>query len=226
MAAFSTKGLTVWLEKYPATAATPVTISNMTNSKPAVATVGSTSIAQFKAGDLVSVAGTGMPSLDGKSFVVTDVDDVAYTVTLGGSDASGETAAATTGTLTNITGNFVEFCVATIEYQQAAAQAISVGTTCDPSAQLAGEPQAGTVSVTGFVDFAKEGYLELRKAVNDQQPRDIWVKLPTTAVPSGYGSIIYPDAVASGYSETFGVGQAAQFTAEFTLGSRPIEVTG
>lgn len=225
MAAFSTKGLTVWLEKYPATATTPVTVSAVTNSKPAVATVGTTAIASFAVGDLVTVSGTGMTSLDGKSFVVTAVDDTAFTITLGGSDASGETAGGTVGNVTNVTGNFVEFCVATIEYQQAAAQAISVGTTCDPSAQIAGEPQAGTVSVTGFVDFAKEGYRELRKAVNDQQPRDIWVKLPTTAVPSGTGSIIYPDAVASGYSETFGVGQAAQFTAEFTLGSKPTEVT-
>lgn len=225
MAAFSTKGLTVWLERKPGSAPAPVTASNITNSKPAVATVGSTSIASFHVGDLVTVAGSGMAGIDGGSFIVTALDDVAYTVTLGGSDASGSTAASTTGSLTNLTTDFVEFCVGTIEYQQAAAQAISVGTTCDPSAQIAGEPQAGTVSVTGFIDYAKPGFLELKKAVNDQLPRTIWVRLPTTAVPSGNGAILYPQAVASGYSETFGVGQAAQFTAEFTLGSRPTEVT-
>jgi hypothetical protein len=221
MAAFSTKGLTVWMEQLPGTSPTGVAVSNVTNSKPAVATVSSTDIASFRAGDLVAMAGTGMSAIDGKSFIAGTVDAQAYTIALLGSDGSGAAAAATTGTITNKTADLVEFCVGTIEYQQAAAQAISVGTTCNPAATVAGEPQAGTVSVGGFQDYEKEGYLEFLRASDDQLPRDILVRLPATAVPSGTGAILYPDAVASGRSESFGVNAAAAATGEFTLGDKP-----
>jgi hypothetical protein len=224
MSAFSTKGLTVWLEQKPGPTPTPVTITAATNSKPSVVTVSSIDVTKFVAGDIVTMAGTGISSLDGKSFIVGDVDDATFAITLNGSDASSATASATAGTITNMTTAFVEFCTATLEYQQQAAQAISVGTTCNPSAQIAGEPQAGTVSITGFVDYDLPGFLELKQALDDQLPRNIWVKLPVSAVPSGNGAIIYPGAVASGYSESFGVGQASTFTAEFTLSSRPVEI--
>ena len=102
-----------------------------------------------------------MKSLDGRAFTVGSPASNQFALV--GSDASGETAAATTGTVTNYEADMVEFCVASIEYAQQAAQAISVGTTCDPTAQIAGEPQAGTVSVTGFQDYAKEGFIEFMK---------------------------------------------------------------
>jgi len=225
MAAFSTKGLTVWLQKVPGTSPAPVSISNVTNSKPATVTVSTTDIDKFQQGDVVTIAGTGWVSLDGKTFVVGAVSDDVYAFALAGSDASGESAPATTGTVTNIEADLVEFCLSTIDYAQSPAQAISVGTTCDPSAQIAGEPQAGTLSIAGFVDFQKPGYLEFMKAVDDQQPRELVIKLPTTAVPSGNGAIIFPSVTATGFSESFGVNAAAAFTGEFTLGTKPTYIT-
>ena len=224
MAAFSTKGLTVWLSQVPGTSPTAKTITNVTNAKPAVVTLSSTDIASINQGDVVSVAGTGIASLDGKTFIAGLPDDVAFTFALQGSDASSAPAPSTTGTVTNLQGNLVEFCLSTIDYTQSPAQAISVGTTCDPAAQIAGEPQAGSLSIAGFVDFAKPGYLEFMKAVDDQLPRTLVIRLPTTAVPSGNGAIIYPSVTATGYSESYGVNAAAAFTGEFTLGTKPTYV--
>lgn len=225
MGAFSTKNMTVWMEKKPGSSPAPVSITSVTNSKPAVATVSVADISKFKDGDLVSVAGTNMTSIDGKFFIVDDVDDLAHTFALNGSDASGEVASATTGTITNHMADMLEICLSSIEYTQEPAQAISVGTTCDPSAQIAGEPQAGGLSLAGFVDYLSAGYKELLKAVEDNIPRTVMVKLPPTAVASGVdGRIIYPNATASGYSETASVGAAVAYTAQMTLGTKPVRV--
>jgi hypothetical protein len=224
MAAFSTKGLTVWLQKKPGTSPVAINVTSVTNAKPAVATVGPADATKFKVGDIVLVKGTNLKSLDGKTFAVGTITSNSFP--LQGSDASGETAAAAVGNLTNYTtADMVEFCVSSIEYAQAAAQAINVGTTCDPTAQIAGEPQAGTVSVTGFQDYTKEGFLEFMRAVNDQLPRILQIKLPVEATTSGQGMIIFPAATATGFGETFTVGQAAGFTGEFTLGTKPLFVT-
>lgn len=221
MAAFSTKGMTVWLQKLSGGSASPVTVTQITNAKPAVVTVGASDITKFKNGDTLMVAGTGVPALDGHYFPVTALDDIANTFTLLGSDASGATAVITTGTVTNIEGDLVEFCVAGLDRQQTPAAAISVGTTCDPSAQIAGDPQAGTLSVNGFVDYEKPGFLEFMKAVDDGKTRVLVVKLPESATASGEGEIIFPQVTATGFSETFNVNAAASWTGEFTLGVRP-----
>ena len=96
MAAFSTKGLTVWLQKVPGATPLPVSITSATNSKPSVLTVGPADIAKVKNGDLVTVNGTGMAALDTKSFIATSVNTPANMITLLGSDASSATASGTT----------------------------------------------------------------------------------------------------------------------------------
>lgn len=222
MGAFSSKGLKVYISKAGTGAPSPVTITSATNAKPSVVTVGSTDIANFANGDLVLMNGTGIAALDGAYFPIASVDDTANTFTLVGSDASGAASGATAGTVTNYEANMLEFCVATMEYAQTPGQAISVGTTCDPSAQIAGEPQAGTLSITGFTDLLSEGYLEFLQAVKDGQPRVIEVVYPPAANPPNGASVIYPSATASGYTNSIGVGQAVSFTGEFTLGTNPV----
>lgn len=222
MAAFSSKGLKVYISEGGTGAPSPVTITNVTNARPAVVTVGAADISKFNPGDLVMMAGTGIAALDGALFPVGTVDDTANTFPLIGSDASAATAASTTGTVTNYEASMLEFCVATMEYSQTPGQAISVGTTCDPSAQLAAEPQAGSLSITGFTDLLSPGYLEFLKAVKDQQPRIIEVEYPPAANPPNGASVIYPSATASGYTNSIGVGQAVSFTGEFTLGTDPV----
>lgn len=222
MGAFSSKGLKVYISQGDTGAPASVTVTSVSNAKPAVVTVGAGDIASFVAGDLVSIAGTGIPALDGQMFVVGAVDDALFTFPLIGSDASSASAAATTGTVTNLEANMLEFCVATMEYSQTPGQAISVGTTCDPSAQIAGEPQAGSLSITGFTDLLSPGYIEFLKAVKDQKPRVIEVEYPTTANPPNGATVIYPSATASGYTNSIGVGQAVSFTGEFTLGTDPV----
>jgi len=221
MAAFSTKGMTVWLQKLGTGAPAVVTVTQITNSKPAVVTVGATDIAKFVDGNTVKVAGTGVAALDNHFFVVSALDDTDNTFALMGSDASSATAVITTGTVANYTGDMVEFCVAGLDRQQQPAAAISVGTTCDPSAQIAGEPEAGTLAVNGFVDYQKEGFLEFMRAVDDGATRVLIVDLPPSATTSGNGQIIFPEVTATGFSETFNVGAAATWTGEFTLGTRP-----
>lgn len=222
MGAFSSKGLKVYLSKADSGTPAAVTLTNVTNAKPAVVTVGSADISKFNPGDLVKMAGTGIAALDGAIFPVGAVDDVAFTFPLVGSDASGATAASTTGTVTNIEAEMLEFCVATMEYAQTPGQAISVGTTCDPSAQIAGEPQAGTLSVTGFTDLLSPGYMEFLKAVQDGKERVLQVEYPDAAYPPDGATVIYPSVTASGYTNSIGVGQAVSFTGEFTLGTNPV----
>jgi hypothetical protein len=225
MGAFSTKGMKIYLEKKSVgtSPAAPVTVTAVTNSKPAVVSVAAADIAGFHASDLVIMAGTGMPSIDGKTFNVNSVDDTANTITLQGSDASGETAASATGTITNVEGSLVEFCLASLDRQQTPAQAISVGTTCDPSATLAGEPEAGTLAITGFEDFTSPGFIEWMKAVDDGIPRILEIELPPSATAPGVqGSIVYPSVTASGFSESYAVNAAAAFTGEMTLGTKPV----
>lgn len=222
MGAFSSKGLKVYISKAGTGAPSPVTITNVTNAKPAVVTVGAADIASFTAGDLVLMNGTGIAALDGQYFPVGTVDGTAHTFPLIGSDASGASAPSTTGTVSNYEASMLEFCIATMEYAQTPGQAITVGTTCDPSAQIAGEPQAGTLSITGFTDLLSPGYLEFLQAVKDGQPRVIEVQYPPAANPPNGASVIYPSATASGYTNSIGVGQAVSFTGEFTLGTNPV----
>jgi hypothetical protein len=222
MGAFSSKGLKVYISTGGTGAPAPVTITNVTNAKPAIVTVGSADIDSFAQGDLVLVNGTGIPALDGGYFPVGTIDDVAFTFPLVGSDGTGATGPSTTGTVTNYEANMLEFCVATMEYALTPGQAINVGTTCDPSATLAGEPQAGTLSITGFTDLLSPGYLEFMDALKDGQPRVIEVAYPPAANPPNGATMIYPSATASGYTQSIGVGQAVAFTGEFTLGTNPV----
>lgn len=215
MAAFSTKGMTVWLEKIDAPAVTPVAITSGTAAKPTVLTLETFPLG-MAVNNVVLVQGTGVESLDGNTFNVSAIDATAKTITLAGSDATGESI--TGGTIADVTGSFVEFCVASIDRQQEPAASISVGTTCDPSAQVAGDTTAGTLAVSGFVDYASAGFLEFMKAVDDGKPRDLIVKLPETA---GGGTIVFHDVTASGFSETFAVNAAASWTGEFTLSTKP-----
>lgn len=224
MAAFSTKGLTVWIQKRGAgvTPTPPVTVTAITRARPAVVSVNALAIDGFVQGDVVQVAGTGTDTLDGRTFTVANVDDVLNTFELSGSDTSAVVQALVAGNVTNVANDLTEFCVASLDRQQQPAQAITVGTTCDPSAQIAGDPQAGTLSVTGFVDYTKAGFTEFMKAVDDGLPRVLEIRLPVTAVASGDGKIIFPSVTATGFSETFAVGAAASWTGEFTLGTKPI----
>ncbi len=216
MAAFSTKGLTVWIQKLPI-AGTALTITNITNAKPAVITVADAST--VSAGDVVRVEGTGIVGIDGVNWIVQAATGT--TITLQGSDGTTASAPSTTGTVNSLSDDMLELCVGTLDRQQTPAQAISVGTTCDPTAQIAGDPQAGTLSISGFIDYQKAGFLEFMKAIDDGLPRTLEIRLPTTAVASGDGKIIFPSVTATGFTETFGVGAAAAFTGEFVLGSKP-----
>jgi len=222
MSAFSTKGMKIYLEKKPGSSPAPVAVTSVSNAKPATVTVALADITKFKDGDLVTVAGTGLTAVDGKAFTVGDLDDVANTFALLGSDASGATAPANVGNVTNHTGDLIEFCLSTIAYTQQPGQAISVGTTCDPAAQLAGEPQAGSLAIEGFEDYASAGFVEFLQAATDGIPRMLYIQLPPSAYPGLY--VIYPSVTTSGISETFAVGAAAAFTGEFILGSNPVRI--
>lgn len=222
MGAFSSKNLKVYISDAGTGAPVAVTVTSVSNAKPAVVVVGSADIDSFKQGDLVLMAGTGIAAIDGQYFTVGAVDDVAFSFPLTGSDGSAASAPSTTGTVTNYEATMLEFCVATMEYALTPGQSISVGTTCDPSATLAGEPQAGTLSVTGFTDLLSPGYLEFMEALKDGNPRVIQVEYPPAANPPDGATMIYPSATASGYTQSIGVGQAVAFTGEFTLGTNPV----
>jgi hypothetical protein len=217
---FSTRGLKTYLQ-VPAVNLTPDTITNVTNAKPAVVTP--TTIASFSDGQVVKIAGTGLPSLDGKYFLVAKIG--ASTFELQCSDASAEVAPATAGTATPYTtaGNtpaLVPFCINSLSRDVPAGEVISVATFCDPDAQVAGAAAgAGSLSWGGPIDFCDKGFQEMQKALADGTERILVVEFP-----QNIGKMIIPVEINS-YSESMEMNAAATWSGGAVVKAKPTYLT-
>jgi hypothetical protein len=177
-------------------------------------------------GDLVRFAGTGWPSLDGKSGRVTAVTGTtAFTVAL---DSSAETAAfdAAKGKFISLAkGALVESCVSSLNISAGSADTIAVGTFCEPTASLAGNSNAGTIELSGFVDYTDAGFKALVAAAADGIPRDFVLYFPSAHNPSGTGTnpggALSFRGTVSGLSQSYSVDGASSFTVSVTLAANP-----
>ena len=216
---FSTRGLKVFISVgSPAPTANPIT--SITNAKPAVVTP--TTIANFANGDIVKITGTSKDSLDNKYFEVAN--KAGTTFELKCSDASKETAAATTGNATpykaSETGpDLVPFCIDSFSRERPAGEVISVATFCDPQANVAGEGTAGTISWGGPIDFCNKGFQEMMKAMEDGSERIVVLKFP-----NDIGSMVVPIEV-NAYSESYNLNSAATFTGGAVAKTAPTLLT-
>lgn len=215
MAKFTGDGTIITIQQASVTAKTD-TVTAATNAKPSVMTLTMTN--PVEVGDIVFVAGTGLDSLDGKLFPVSNV--ATNDITLDGSDASAEGAAATAGTVTIYkkgAGNeLAEACFATLSIDTQAPSTIDVSTMC-ASGSLLGVATPPTISFDGFVDPTREGFKELVRASleSPRQSRVIQIEFP-----SNNGKIIGLFQVGS-ISYSAGTGAAVAFSGTGTFVGQP-----
>lgn len=203
MAAISTRGLEIYLVKGSATG-TVLVPTAISSAKPAKVTVAATT--GLVEGQLVNMAGTAFPHLDGKQFVVGKI--TATDFELLGSDTTG--SAATLGSTPKATAyantDMELLCLSQLDIGAASTNQTSVATFCDPSAQIGGLPTPGQLTVGGYVDPTDKGMAELVAAEADAKARGILVKIPNSGgyligvVTVGTVSYTIPLEGAVGYS--------------------------
>lgn len=187
MAAFSSKGTRILLTKGGATPTT-LTPTAITSAKPAVVTVAD--VTGITKGDLVMVGSVGFPELNNKVFVVGTVDGTGKTFELVGSNTANSTGSlsATPEIKHYVAGDLVTLCLSGLTINNSEPGTISVATFCNPSASLPSATQeAGTISVTGYVDETAADYLEMIAASKDAKERILQIMFP-----SPHGSLVAP----------------------------------
>jgi hypothetical protein len=186
--AYSTKGLAAYLEKGGSTrvALIPTAISK---AAPAVVTVTNT----LANGDPVYCSNTGFSELDGKWFVASNASGTKFDLLGSDTTDSADTLDAAPTAEAVTTANMVLLCVASAVPSATVPANISVGTFCDPSASLPAQAtDAGTVTLTGFVDVGDDGYKELLLAKEDGVSRVFEV-----IFPQNQGYLICPVIISS-----------------------------
>jgi hypothetical protein len=218
MTAVATKGLAIYLHK-GGVAATELVPTAISKAKPAVVTVASA--AGLTKGDVVKLETTGFKELDGKTFVLGNVDTTANTFELLGADTTASTGALGANPKAHVyqAADQIKLCLSSIDFSTEAGGSVSVGTFCDPSASIATPATtAGTVTLNGFIDKADTGYAELLKAAEDGVARMIEIVLP-----QDQGYIVAPVTLSSIGWQTPLEG-AIGFTASGSLGSKPVHL--
>ena len=212
--AYSTKGTKVCVLKGSETA-TLLTPTAITAAIPAVVTVAS--VTGLKAGDIVSIApgGTGFADIDGKSWIIGDINTTNKTFKLLGSNTnvSGGTLIATPviSHYPNDT-SMLCICASSITFNPETAANVSVATFCDPTAQIPSQVVgAGTIEMSGYVDITDAAYKELLTAQSDGVARKWRVTLGNSQ-----GYIVF-DGVVAGVSHELPLDGAAAFSVTVNL---------
>ena len=210
----STKGLKICITKGASAAGTDVSPTAISSAKPAVVDATTTNVND---GDIVVMSGTGMPSIDGKTWVVANKSAADFELL--GSDTTGETFAAVNAKAMHFgTADMECLCLSSISISSDAPAAVSVATYCDPSASLPGaSASAGTLDFAGYVDITDTDYAELLAAVDDNIQRYIRIMLPSNGyivAPLTFSSLTW-DLPLDG-----GVG----YSGSAVLGSKPVHL--
>ena len=214
MSVRATKGLKFLMSGTTTPAA--LTITGATAAKPSLVTLASTT--GMADGQLVTMSGTSLASLDGKTFVVGSlIADTSFVLV--GSDASKEAGAAAGGTATFYDDaiDMTNLCLSAIGVNAETSSPISVGTFCDVTATIPGlEAGAGTLDLSFYLDKDSTGYAALLAAEADGNAREFKIEFPQ----NGYltmvgivGSVTFTDIPLDG---------SAALTAQVTLSSKPV----
>jgi hypothetical protein len=210
MTAKSTSGLQAHITKASVTP-NSLTISAISSAAPPVCTVSDTS--GMTTGDMVYLSSTGFTELDDKWFV-TDVLS-GTTFSLLGEDLTASTGSIDTPVCDHYdTGDVVLCCLSGLTMNVTEPGTISTGTYCDPTSSIPSSVvEAGTLTLTGFVDVAGSDYQELRNAVDDGESRAIRVTLPS----NGY---LYAPMILSSMTWDLPLDGAIGYSASATLGTK------
>jgi hypothetical protein len=212
MAAKSSKGVQICLTGpvEETGSSTPVQILDITPAKPTVIDGVNTAVA----GDLVTVTGTGVAALDGKTFVAGP-NTSASSIELIGADTTGVTIPTTVTGIANVYSDVTCLCLNALAINAETPGTVSVATYCDPTASIPSVVvQAGTLTFGGYVDVNAEDYPALLAAEEDGLLRLIRIELPAN------GFIVAPITVSQ-LTWDLPLDGAIAFTGTATLGSKP-----
>jgi hypothetical protein len=212
MAAKSSKGVQICLsgpvENALSSEAVPIT--GITAAKPTILTAENTATP----GDMVAISGTGIPVLDGKTFIVGP-ESSATEIELIGADTTGVTVPTTVTGNANVYSDVTCLCLNALAINAETPGTVSVATYCDPTASIPSVVvQAGTMTIGGYVDVNAEDYPALLQAEEDGLQRLIRIALP------GNGFIVAPITVSQ-LTWDLPLDGAIAFTGTATLGSKP-----
>lgn len=217
MSAKSSKGITICMTGDTSLAGsfTELAVTAVSKAKMAALTVAAN---PAKGGDVVTIAGTGFPELDGKTFIA-DTTSTATSLVLIGADTTNST-----GTITVASAkakvydktNDTCLCLSALSINADTPGTVSVGTYCDPTASIpASATQAGTLSFAGYVDTAAVDYPALLAAAEDGKQRIIRINLPSN------GYIVAPVTISS-ITWDLPLDGAVSFSGSAVLGSKPV----
>jgi hypothetical protein len=149
----------------------------------------------LKDGDIVVFANgsTGFSEIDNRRFIVANVTGTKFDIL--GADTSASTdsfAAGTVKPMAYVATDLVRMCWSSMGFNPEEPQTISVGTFCDPSAQIASTVVgAGTVDFAGYVDTKAPDYLAMILAEADGNAHEFRIALP------GNGYIVFNASVSA-----------------------------
>jgi hypothetical protein len=178
---------------------TPVAITSITNTLPAVVTLGAAAPADTANGDMIHIEGTGEPLLDGKTFRIQALNTTtpaAPTLELYGLDGTKLAAAVATGTgqiwtKAGLTG-LEEVCLVNITVAGVAPDSIAMDDMCGSTTVL-GSPKPPTFTFSGFVDAESPGFRNLMQASLESPKTPRWMLIDYTV---GGGYIFGPVEIA------------------------------
>ena len=177
MTASTSKGVTIDMVKTASTG-TALTVTAVTKANPANITAANTLVD----GDIVVFphGATGLKEIDGKRFIVTNASATDFDLLGCDTTASTDTFAAGADTPKAFGAtDMTRMCWSSLAFNPEAPQTISVGTFCDPSAQIASTVVgAGTVDFSGYVDTTAPDYLAMILAEADGGAHEFRIALP------------------------------------------------
>jgi len=150
MARISSQGTVIKIGTDLSLVSTAITL--VTNTKPAVITVASTT--SIALGSIIIPRDTGYNSLDGQAFAAEAVDTTAKTVTLADSDTTNDTGVTLGASAMADVPKMEELCRSTFTVMGPAGATIDVTTLCDEAHRIvSGLPAIGTWTANGFYDY-------------------------------------------------------------------------
>lgn len=134
----------------------------------------------------VTFNNTGFDELDGGTFVVGEVDELANTFTVLGADTTNTTGviSASPEAILYPDGDRVRLCLNSLEIAAPSVNQIDVSTYCEEST-MPGRTTAGQVTMGGFVENNSAALAEIMRADEDGLERIFLIEMP-----SGQGYMI------------------------------------
>jgi Lambda phage tail tube protein, TTP len=211
--AISAQKTKMYLENPNAPAAATGLVTSISKSAPATAVFDD--ITKLRNGASVLLIGTGFASLDGRSWVVQNINPETKTGDLAGSDTSNETDDFS-GTAAWVLRAYIDVCAVSYQINQNPAADIDTTTLCDDQQTfLVGFSDPGTLTFDFFIDPTDPAYQALQEAQKDGIDRMFEIRYRNGAVRS------LPVIVQS-VNESGGVNQAIQGAATLRVTGTPV----